>query len=461
MSSGIKLAVAVVAATFGGAALAAVSADEAKKLGGAELTAWGAEKAGNKDGTIPAYTGERPKAPAGYNPKEPGNYPDPYTSEKPLFSITAQNAAQYADKLTDGQKEMFKRYPSYRMDIYPTHRTSIHAPYIVENTVKNATACKAVNNNLRLEGCYGGFPFPIPKNGNEAVWNHVMSLPAHAWSGRMETYVVDASGKLILQGALTSTQEAPFLDPGNKGVLASNSFYYKLRFDADGPARKVGEKTLVLDSLDPLDPGRRAYSYIPGQRRVKLAPDLAYDTPSPVSGGSSTMDEARVFFGAQDRYNMKLVGKKEVFLMYNNFKLTDYRVCPNAVSHIKNFLNPDCVRWELHRAWVVEATLKPGFRHVLPKRVMYFDEDSWAAAVGDAWDAAGKIYRIDNEPLVPFLDLPHGQIADMTATYDLQTGIISTTAGAGFPGGHYHPVPSSDIPKGFFTPESMAGEGVR
>ena len=149
---------------------AAVSEEEAKQLG-TTLTPWGAEKAANKDGSIPAYLGERITPPATYDPKEPGQLPDPW-NDKPLHSITAQNVAQYADRLSEGHLAMFKKYPGYRMDIYPSRRTAQYPQYVIDNTLKNATSCKATNGELRLEGCYGGIPFPIPKTGNQVVWNH-------------------------------------------------------------------------------------------------------------------------------------------------------------------------------------------------------------------------------------------------------------------------------------------------
>ena len=67
--------------------------------------------------------------------------------------------------------------------------------------------------------------------------------------------------------------------------------------------------------------GRRAWQYLPGQRRVKLAPDIAYDTPNPGTAGASTYDDAWVFNGAMDRYDFKLVGKQEMLVPYNAFKL--------------------------------------------------------------------------------------------------------------------------------------------
>jgi hypothetical protein len=451
---------AAISAVHAGSALAAVPAEEAKKLGGAELTAWGAEKAGNKDGTIPAYTGERPKVPASYNPKEVGNMPDPYAEEKPLYSITAQNLAQHADKLTPGQKALFERYPNFRMDVYPTHRTTAYPQTVLDGTTKNATSCKAVSNGIKLENCYPGIPFPIPKNGNEAVWNHLMVKPAGSWAGTINSFVVDANGRLTLQGKFFTSQWSAFLDTASQGkAMADKDAYWKMRFEATGPARRVGEKTIIIDSLDPLDPGRRAWAYLPGQRRVKLAPDLSYDTPNPSSGGSATMDETQGFLGAQDRYDMHLLGKKEVVMMYNMNKWTDYKVCSDEVANTKNFPNPDCTRWELHRAWVIEAKLKPGFRHVYPRRVMYFDEDSWMAGFAENYDAGGKLYRVTTVPFFVWYFQPTGQFGDYSMTLDLQTGIWASTGGVGFPGSGYNPAP---LQQGdYFSPEALAGAGLR
>jgi hypothetical protein len=52
-------------------------------------------------------------------------------------------------------------------------------------------------------------------------------------------------------------------------------------------------------------------------------------------------------------------------------------------------INPACERWELHRVWVVEATRKDGVRHAQKKRRYYIDEDTFGAAVYDAWDDSG------------------------------------------------------------------------
>ena len=121
---------------------AAVTADEAAKLK-TELTPLGGERAGNKDGTIPAWTG-------GYTTPIPGDKPggrrgDPFKGEKPLFSITARNLGQYEEKLSDGQKALLKKDPEYRIDVYKTHRTAVAPQAVYDNTFRNATRAKLVD----------------------------------------------------------------------------------------------------------------------------------------------------------------------------------------------------------------------------------------------------------------------------------------------------------------------------
>jgi hypothetical protein len=304
--------VAALAAAFAGASIAAVSADEAKQLGGPALSAFGAEKAGNKEGTIPPYTGGGIKQPAGFgkDPKDPYARPDPLAGEKPLFSITAQNPGEYADKL-DGIAEVFKAFPSFRMDVYKTHRSVVLPKYVQDNTLKNATDCKGLDGDTRLENCWGGVPFPIPKSGAQAMWNHLTTFRGAAWEGYSNSYVVATSGTSSNVGGNRPWEQSPFYDLKGTAPASGKTVYSQIRIDPIRPPQV--QRGSSRDRRDPLDfagVGRRAYQYIPGQRRVKLAPDLAYDTPSPMGGGSATMDDAIAFPGALDRYEFKLVGRR-------------------------------------------------------------------------------------------------------------------------------------------------------
>ena len=449
---------AIIFSVGSGYALAAVTAEEAAQLGGPVLTLFGSEKAGNKEGSIPDYTGRGIKPPPEWDPKTPGQRPDPY-GEKPLFSITAQNAAQYADKL-DGMVEMFKRYPNFRMDIYPSHRDWVFPKYILDNTVKNATACKASDNELKLEGCYGGVPFPIPKTGNQAMWNHLTRYNAFTTDGVGQSWIVPISGDPVLVEQGDYLNNWPYYDPAKTTPQSPDALYWRYLGKLEAPPRVVGSQLMLLDPLDQLTVGRRAYVYMTGRRWTKLAADLVYDTPSPYSGGSATMDDGQVFMGALDRFDFKLVGKKEKFISYNNFRMTDHNSCSGAkIMSTRGYANPDCMRWELHRVWVVEATLKPGVNHVYHKRIFYWDEDGFSAGQSENYDAAGKLYRMAYCIYYPYYESMGGW-GGTDVYMDLKSGTWTTSGATNCPTCGYHSI-STPISELTFTPGGMTAAGVR
>ena len=454
----IRMTVMAVAAAASVNALAAVSAEEAKQLGGPVLTLFGSEKAGNKEGTIPPYgNGEIVKTPPGH---ERNDYTDPW-NDKPLFTITAQNANQYAGKL-DAMVEMFKRYPNYRMDIYPSHRTLTFPKFFLDNTQKNVTSCKLAQSGLSLQGCYSGIPFPIPKTGEEVMWNHLLEYAGYLNKCDFEAYVVGRDGIPVLQVRATGRQWYPLFSPDRKTEFVGKDLYWGYSGTSIAPTRRVGEKLLVLDPVDAANVGRRAWQYIPGQRRVKLAPDLAFDTPTPYGGGAISMDETKGFLGSPERYNWKLLGKREKIILYNDFKTNDYKRCPPAVIFTKNFPNPDCLRWELHRVWVVEAKLKPGFRHIFHRRVFYWDEDGYVGGATENYDAGDNLYRLVNVVSYPFYD-DTGMDGTAAFNQDMQSGIYAIQGITNSKGLGYYAIPpeKASTLANQFSPETLAGEGLR
>ena len=432
---------------------AGVSAEEAAQLGGPVLTAIGAERAANKEGTIPEYTGKGVKPPPTWDPKNPGQRPDPY-GEKPLFSITAANAAQYADKL-DGMMEVFKRYPDYRMDVYPSHRDYVVPQYVVDNTKANATECKAENNELTLKGCYGGVPFPLPKNGKQVMWNHLASYNTFNLHGVGESWLMPVSGTPVLVSRGEYYNNYPFFDPAHKGTLPSDVIYLRFLGREEAPARVAGQQTMIIDPVDQFKLGRRAYVYLTGRRWVKLAADLAYDTPNPYSGGSGTMDDMRVFYGALDRFDFELVGKKEKFINYDNFDTTNIKACPEGkIRSTKGYPHPDCVRWELHRVWVVKATLKPGLHHTYSKRILYWDEDGYVAGQGENYNREGKLIRIVNNFYYPMYE-GDGAYGGTNTFMDLETGIWVIAGDTNCEGCGWDA--PKQLPPSLFDPNAMGG----
>ncbi|HUI99876.1 MAG TPA: DUF1329 domain-containing protein [Usitatibacter sp.] len=437
-------------------AAAAVTPEEAKQLG-TTLTLVGAEMAGNKEGTIPPYTGGLAHPPASYQ-KGSGFRTDPFADEKPRLVITAKDIAAQGDKLTEGTKELLKRYPTMRLDVYPTHRTVALPRWVLQNTVKNATGAKTVENGVALENVLPGYPFPIPKTGAEAIWNHLLRYSGLGYDGsRYENWNVDSAGVPALAVRADAYWAWPIYDPKHAGTMVSPTepfWYNKLLYV--GPARRNGEALLLIDSVNPLEQPRKAWQYLPGQRRVRLAPDLAYDTPNPGAAGAGTYDDVSVFNGAIDRYDWKLLGRREMYVPYDSYRLTYHKNAADITT--PHHLNPDLVRWELHRVWVVEATLKPGKRHIYSRRVFYLDEDSWTALASDEYDARGKLYRssfafqsYSYDVLAPF--------GDTFAIYDFGTGAYNITGLFGPNQGLKYmtrlPNPSD------WAPEALAGAGLR
>ncbi|WP_342245587.1 DUF1329 domain-containing protein [Pseudomonas sp. OTU5201] len=395
------ISAAVALALSASSALASVSAQDVAKLG-ASLTPFGAEKAGNAAGTIPAWTGGITQAPAGY--KSGQHHPDPFPEDKPLFTITKANLDQYKANLTPGQIALFNAYPSsFQMPVYQTRRSGSAPQWVYDNAIKNASAAKLLDGGNGFADAYGSIPFPIPQNGVEALWNHITRYRGSYIVRRASEVAVQRNGDYSL---VTSQQEALFKYYNPKGSYAdlNNTLFYYLSF-TKSPARLAGGATLVHETLDQVQEPRQAWGYNAGQRRVRRAPNLAYDTPIAAADGLRTADDTDMFNGAPDRYNWKLVGKKEIYIPYNNYKVSSPEVKYKDLLQ-PGHLNPAVTRNELHRVWVVEGTLKSGARHIYSKRTLYLDEDSWQAAVVDQYDGRGELWRVSVAYLKNYYDLP-------------------------------------------------------
>ena len=430
-------------------AQAAITAEQAKALG-TTLTGVGADKAANKDGTIPAYTGGLTTAPAGYKAGD-GIRPNPFASEKPRLVIDAKNMAQHAEQLTAGTKALLEKYPGFRVDVYPTHRSVAFPKFVLDNTAKVATTAKTTNGGRAIEGAHAAFPFPIPKDGYEAMWNHLLRFNGQAYESKYRNLSVDSNGRATLATEGISVQEYPYWD----NTKTSAETYWRIKLTYTAPARRAGEALLIVDPIDVGNKERRAWSYLPGQRRVKVAPDFSFDTPNPGTAGGSTFDDTFIFNGSMDRFDFKLVGKKEMLVPYNTYAAVYGAKQDDLLK--PNTLNPDLVRWELHRVWVVEATLREGKRHVYSKRTFYLDEDSWAAVASDEYDARGQLYRVGLAYMAPSYDLP-APYTDMFTHYDLISRAYALTGFIAETGGMKHTKPLADRE---WTADALAGAGVR
>lgn len=433
------------------AAQAAVSADEAAKLK-TTLTPMGAERAGNKEGTIPAWTGGLTQAPAGYKPGD--HRADPYPADKPLLTIDAKNMDQHAAKLSDGVKALMKRQPEFRIEVYPTRRSAAAPQYVYDNSFKNATRAKLVDNGHGTEGAYGGVPFPIPKDGYEVIQNHRLAWTGFNVQAPLRVWVVTADGKRTMASGGTQSLSKAYYNP--EGSLEKFDGYAQFgKFLASEPGSKSGEAILAHDGMTAAQP-RGLWQYLVGQRRVRKAPSVAYDTPDSVTSGIGLFDEAFMLFGPIDKHELKLVGKKELYIPYNNNRAA---TAPVAELVTPGTLNPKLVRWELHRVWEVEATLAAGKRHVVPKRKYYIDEDSWQIVLFDGWDAKGELWRTNYALGLTAPDIPAVVNNMFWGGYDLQTGAYYLNMASNELKSQYKVVPP--LPRSFFSPEELANEGAR
>ncbi|MBC9251479.1 outer membrane lipoprotein-sorting protein [Pseudomonas alcaligenes] len=435
-----------------GQAQAAVSASEAAKLG-SSLTAIGAEKAASADGSIPAYDGGLTQAPAGFKAGDSVR-PDPYAAEKPLLVIDGKNVEQYKSQLSATTVELAKRFPSFRVELYPTHRSVALPQAVLDNSVKNATTAKALEGGLAIDNVLPGVPFPIPQSGAEAMWNFLLRYQGVTINSKYDSWNVDAAGVASLATTGQAYINYPIYEDMNKPIGAADT-YYQMQLHYTGPARRAGEAIMLRDAANPLEQPRRAWQYLPGVRRVKLAPNLAYDTPNPGTAGAGTYDDVFVFNGALDRFDWKLVGKQEMIVPYNTYRLT-YASDAKAIT-TPNHLAPDLVRWEKHRVWVVEGTLKEGARHIYAKRRFYLDEDSWVALASDQYDARGQLYRGS----FAFLSQSYDKsVPDSTPfmIYDLVGGTYNINGVVGPYGGIRY---VDALSKAQWAPESLAGAGIR
>ena len=419
-----RAAIATVALAVSVAGQAAPGAEDLAKLGleGTELTPAGAIRAGNAEGTIPAWANEPIAVPAGF--KAGTFHTDPFADDKILFTINSSNYEEHADKLSDGQKSMFKTYPGYYMNIYQTRRTAVFKPYIYKAALENAPRAEVV---VTPEGVVGfknaiiSWAFPIPKNGNEALMNQV-TRPIQPWMDSWDNAAaVTTTGKYVVNKLSVqqhwkwseSTNTIEEFDPG-----VDSMFYYQT---ITAPAKIGGQVVLANDPVHFMDKFRSAWVYSPGQRRVKRAPQIVYDNPLSASDGLATTDQKFGFNGPNDRFNWKLLGRREVYVPYNAYKLNSGDLKVSEIITEDARLNQDLARYELHRVWVVEGTLREGTKHDYGRRVFYLDEDSWWIMLMDGYDRRDQSWRLQELHSLMWYDV--GFLGSTLETfYDMQAG---------------------------------------
>ncbi|SEQ39322.1 Protein of unknown function [Solimonas aquatica] len=430
---------AFVALWVSGSVQASATAEEAAHLG-KDLTPVGAIRAGNADGSIPEWTGEKnfPEDSKHYTRAQledlRKNRPDELEAKfkgsmgadylKPIITITPANMAQYEGKLTEGHKALLKKYPTYKMNVYKTVRDAFYPDEIYKATLANATGA-SLQDTDSVKNARLGFPFPIPKSGAEVIWNHKLKYKGSAAKRFNNQAIVKPDGSFVITKIVEDVKfkYANLKEPGDTNTQKLLAYYLST---VVSPPRVAGQITLVHETLDQSTGGRLAWIFSPGLARVNRAPDVGYDNPAVGTDNEQYNDQIDVFNGALDRYTWKLVGRKELYIPYNSYQINSPKIKYKDILQAHH-INQDLPRYELHRVWVVDATLKPGMRHNFARRTFYVDEDSWAIAAVDCYDARGQLWKVQEAHLltVPFIPTTTG-IPELI--YDLQsTRYFATT----------------------------------
>lgn len=435
-------------------AQAKVSEAEAAKLG-TELTPLGGEKAGNADGSIPAWDGGITTPPAGYTVGD--FHPNPFSDDKPLFEITGANYKEYANFLSPGQQKLFETYPdSFKMPVYQTRRTASNPEFVYEKAKVNAVNAELVEGGNGVKNASIAIPFPIPQNGLEAVWNHLLRYRGEGirrFGGQAAPTANGAFTVIGFEDVLMIKYSAKDATPES---LFEENMLFKFKQKVTVPARLAGTALLVHETMDQVKQPRQAWTYNTGQRRVRRAPNVAYDAPGTAADGLRTSDDLDMFNGAPDRYNWELKGKQEMYVGYNNYELHSDKV--KYADILKpGHINPELTRYEKHRVWVVEATLKEGLRHIYEKRVFFLDEDSWQIQVADMYDNRGELYRVNVAYGVNYYEIPtHWSTLDVNHDLDsrryLAVGLDNEERMYEF---------NVELKERDFTPQALRKEGRR
>ena len=333
--------------------------------------------------------------------------------------ITAANYKDYAANLTDGQKAMFEKYPdTYKMPVYKTVRSAAYPQDVYDETKKNAVNTSLLNDGNGIANFTFGVPFPFPQTGVEVIWNHITRYRGGSVSRIIGQVTPQVNGDYTVvrfKDEFTFRNNlVDFKADKDDNVL----FYFKQ--DVLSPARLAGNVLLVHETLDQVKEPRKAWVYNAGQRRVRRAPQVAYDGPGTASDGLRTADNFDMFNGSPDRYEWKLDGQFEMYIPYNSYQLKDTSLKYDDIVKAGH-INQDLTRYELHRVWKVTATLKDGQRHVYAKRVFYIDEDTWQATEIDHYDGRGELWRVAESHNMFYFDRKVPWYAIETL-YDLNSG---------------------------------------
>ncbi len=428
---------------------------------GPGLTAFGSEAAGNAAGTIPPYTGGLTGVPAGFTWDSTKTLPpDFFAADVMLYEVNQSNLSQYAHLVPDGMQALIAK--GFSLPVYPTHRTVAYPDFILKAIALNVNRAELLGNGrLGLTGALGGIPFPLidtsdpAKAGGQIIWNHLLRWTGVWLNNWSSAFVIQGGNPPVLATLGLSTFNYAYFDP-NITPETFDGVWYRLFNRSTEPATVTGNEIVYWSTLSPEQNPIKVWELLAGQGRVRRAPEVEFDTPSSFVDGVSNYDEGFGFNGNPVQNDWTYIGKQEMLTPYNNNKI--YQTT-TADFHGPKFPLPSAIRWELHRCWVLECTVHPGFRNVMARRRLYIDEDTWQAGVVDTWDAGGSLFHTSISTFANFPGL-FGTVYADSFIINLQTGDWCSTEGNFADAPHNRPWTDAPSSTSIFDPQNMAASAA-
>lgn len=387
---------------------------------GTKLTPLGSDPSASTDGMIPAWKGGITKPPAGY--ERGGDHIDPFASDKRLFTITAANADRYADRLSAGQRAMLAAYPdTYKIHVYPSRRSCALPEAVYEATRKNASSARLTENGNNVEGALMGVPFPVPESAQEVMWNHNFYYHGHRYQARITGGTVFPDGRhvrVVRDDKRWNFYTNP--DTASSEDLDNSQFYWTGIWSA--PSNIAGSGFSMINSINQYRQPRHGHMFRPDIGKIVRASSgaVTYDAPMQSAMGLRISDDMFLYNGSPDLYEWRLIGKRAMVIPYNVYAATHTGVALDDILTPRH-LNPELIRHEMHRVWVVEATLKEGKAHPYARRRFYADEDSWILVGVDIYDEKGDLVRVQQGYIKNYYEHP-ACLLEFDALYDLPSG---------------------------------------
>ena len=377
------------------------------------LTPFGAEYAGNADGSIPQWEGGSRNIPS---------LDADIRQSQRLYQINSKNIKQYEKLLPNGLAKLINQYPkTMNVNVYPSYRTAYYPEWVYEAAEKNQTSSQESNNILT--GAYPAPPFINTHQGNRLVWNHLLAFKGvHTELYTREITRRESNNYTTFNSAISLY--VSYYDR-ERGPSTINQAYVYYMSKIRSPSRYAGGVLLLHEQVNSAQRPRQGWVYLPGQRRVMRIPGVDFDSPMQISESIRFADEINLFNGSIDHYNWRTIGKQELIVPYNNIILADKLSTSDFQDKYlmtKHNLNPKYLRYEKHRVWVVEGLLKTGKQHAYKKRRFYIDEDSWLILLTENYDKDETLWRVGTSYSKQYHQLP-GIFTVADVFHDVKDGV--------------------------------------